>query len=65
MRENDDLDNFMNETEVKPRRRKRRASAIKTDEIRRRAFRVLALLADMDAKTRDRVLRKSIVLSRA
>jgi hypothetical protein len=65
MRDNNDLDDFMKETEVKPRRSRRLASAIKTDEIRRRAFRVLALLAEMDAKTRERVLKKAIVLSRA
>lgn len=64
MRENDDLDNFMSETEVKPRKRRRRP-IMKTDDIRRRAFRVLALLADIDTKTRDRVLRKAMVLSRA
>jgi hypothetical protein len=67
MRVNDDLDSFMNDTEPKTRvrKKKRRPSAVSTDAVRRRAFRLLALMSDMDSKTRDRVLRKALTLSRA
>ncbi len=67
MRNNADLDAFMNDT-VQPtrlRKKRRKPSAVKTDEVRRRAFRLLALMSDMDAKTRERVLRKALTLSRA
>lgn len=67
MRINEDLDSFMSDTQpsTRVRKKKRRPSAVKADEIRRKAFRVLALLADVDAKTRDRALRRAAALSRA
>lgn len=66
-RDNPDLDDFMADTEpgARKKRRKRRASVVKADDVRRRAFRVLAVLADLDAKTRDRILRKALALSKA
>ncbi len=64
MRTNPDLDDFMTDTQP-TRKRRRKSPVIKTDAVRRRAFKVLAILADLDAKTRDRVLRKAINLSKS
>jgi hypothetical protein len=66
MRTNPDLDDFMSETETTPvRRRRRKSPVLKSDAVRRRAFKVLAILADLDIKTRERVLKKAINLSKA
>jgi hypothetical protein len=79
MRENPDLDRFMRETDPdavpirvklpmpqqQQRKRTRKAGAPDRDQVRRRAFRVLALLADLDAQGRARVLKAAERLNRA
>jgi len=65
MRDNPDLDSFMRETADKPRKRRRKAVRLKRDAARRRAFKVLALLADLDAPQRAQVLKVAARLSNA
>lgn len=62
---NTDLDDFMAETaDTAPRkRRKPRRTKMARDAVKRRAFRVLAILADLDASQRERVLRMASKLS--
>jgi hypothetical protein len=64
-RTNEDLDAFMAETEPGPPRRRRRKRVVKLspDKARRRAFRLLALLSDLEAPHRERVLRIALELS--
>jgi hypothetical protein len=58
MRDNPDLDDFMEQTEDKApaKRRRRRVVKMPRDAIKRRAFRVLAILSDLDSTQRERVL---------
>lgn len=67
MRDNPELDQFMNDTASPPpipkRKGKRKAVRLKRDAARRRAFRVLAMLADLDAPQRAQVLRIAAKLS--
>jgi hypothetical protein len=78
MRENPDLDRFMRDTDPdatpiklklarqrQQRKRTRKAGSPDRDQVRRRAFRVLALLADLDAPGRARVLKAAERLNRA
>jgi hypothetical protein len=67
MRENDSLDEFMAATEdTAPRkRRKARRPKLKRDCVKRRAFRVLAWLADLDQSQRGQVLKLAAELSAA
>ena len=68
MRDNPDLDDvFLNHAAerpkpVKPRRRRQSGNR---DKVRRYAFRVLALLAGLDATDRERVLKAAQRLNRA
>ena len=69
MRENPDLDAVFDgataATLPLPREKKRRKEKTDRDVIRRRAFRVLALLADLDARHRLAVLKAAERLNRA
>jgi hypothetical protein len=67
MRDNEALDEFMADTADAntPRKRRRKAARLKRDQARRRAFRVLALLADLDAPQRAQVLKVATKLSTA
>lgn len=63
-RDNELLDEFMSlEQSPTKKRRKRRTIKIKRDAIKRRAFRVLAVIADLDEPIRRRVLRMAEDLS--
>lgn len=63
-RHNPDLDEFMTNkpTADKPRR-KRGKVKVKRDAIKQRAFKVLALLSDLDEPTRERVLNMAAYIS--
>lgn len=67
MRDNPALDAFMAATTQPPPlpKRKRKAAALKRDAARRRAFKVLALLSDLDAPQRSQVLKVAMRLSTA
>lgn len=67
MRDSDALDEFMAATEdTAPRkRRKARRPKLKRDYVKRRAFRVLAQLADLDQPQRGQVLKLAAELSGA
>jgi hypothetical protein len=51
--------------QVKPPKRKRSAAGLDRDKTRRIAFQVLALLADLAASDRERVLKSALRIHRA
>lgn len=65
MRENPDLDDVFLDHTDRPKKAKRRRTAGARDKIRRYAFRVLSLLAGLDAGGRERVLKAALRLNRA
>jgi hypothetical protein len=66
MRDNDALDEFMTATEdTAPRKRRKVRPRLKRDYVKRRAFRVLAQLADLDQPQRAHVLKMAATLSAA
>jgi hypothetical protein len=69
LRPNDDLDRVFNDGErldQLPRRTKKRRKATgDRDVVRRKAFRVLAILADLPAGERLKVLKAAVRLNRA
>jgi hypothetical protein len=74
LRQNSRLDMFMAETPSgdvnslklpKPKRRPRKPGAMTRDRAKRYAFRVLAILANLDAKERGRVLTIAAKLSKS
>jgi hypothetical protein len=66
LRDNQDLDDvFMNHGEEKPKTKRRKRVTGAQDAIRRRAFRVLAILADLGGKDRLKVLKAAERLNRA
>jgi hypothetical protein len=70
MRDNPDLDTFMNEPAgdvdgARLPKQKRRKAGVNKDTVRRLAFRVLATLANHDAGDRERVLRFALKINRA
>jgi hypothetical protein len=69
MRDNPALDQFMNDTAQPPLpkrgKAKRKAVRLKRDAARRHAFKVLALLSDLDAPQRAQVLKVAAKLSTA
>jgi hypothetical protein len=64
-RSNPDLDNFMAGTAAKTTKRRRRRVRLTTDQARRMAFRVLALLSKFDAPQRAQVLAKAGQLNKS
>lgn len=67
MRDNPDLDEAMSTdfgTTTRKRRRKKKQT-LNVDQIRRMAFRTLALLSKLDEPTRRRVLLKAVKLNKA
>lgn len=65
-RSNPELDDFMDDTEDKPakKRRKKRVQ-VPSDVIKRRAFKVLAVISDLDRSQRHRVLQMAAKISKA
>jgi len=64
-RTNPDLDAVFDGVPAKPARRRRRRVRLTTDQARRMAFRVLALLSKLDSPQRAQVLTKAAQLNKA
>jgi hypothetical protein len=72
MRDNPDLDNVFLDSNgqdvnepAKGQRKRKRPAGLSRDRVRRYAFRALALLADLSAAARERVLKFAMKINRA
>ena len=63
MRDNPALDEFMANVPTTTTKRRRKSCRLKRDAAKRRAFKLLALLADLDAPQRAQVLKVASKLS--